>query len=131
MEFEEIYYRYFRDVFRYIRSFTPDEITSEDTYFSYCRKKKCEINFAECENSADTKVEFVENLIDEEQAFLIHQFLHTMEEPYKEVFNLRVFGELSYEKIGMLFGKSSGWARVTFYRAKKKIEEYMEGQKYE
>jgi RNA polymerase sigma-70 factor (ECF subfamily) len=54
-----------------------------------------------------------------------------MEEPYKEVFNLRVFGELSYEKIGMLFGKSSGWARVTFYRAKKKIEEYMEGQKYE
>ena len=49
----------------------------------------------------------------------------------KEVFNLRVFGELSYEKIGMLFGKSSGWARVTFYRAKKKIEEYMEGQKYE
>ena len=104
---------------------------AKHTYFSYCRKKKCEINFAECENSADTKVEFVENLIDEEQAFLIHQFLHTMEEPYKEVFNLRVFGELSYEKIGMLFGKSSGWARVTFYRAKKKIEEYMEGQKYE
>ena len=30
MEFEEIYYRYFRDVFRYIRSFTPDEITSEE-----------------------------------------------------------------------------------------------------
>lgn len=99
--------------------------------FLIAGRKKCEINFAECENSADTKVEFVENLIDEEQAFLIHQFLHTMEEPYKEVFNLRVFGELSYEKIGMLFGKSSGWARVTFYRAKKKIEEYMEGQKYE
>ena len=47
-----------------------------------------------------------------------------MEEPYKEVFNLRVFGELSYEKIGTLFQKSSGWVRVTFYRAKKKIEEY-------
>lgn len=54
-----------------------------------------------------------------------------MEEPYKEVFNLRVFGELSYEKIGTLFQKSSGWARVTFYRAKKKIEEYMEEQGYE
>ena len=151
MEFEEIYYRYFRDVFRYIRSFTPDEITSEEvTQETFVKALKSlhqfdgkkdirawlftiakHTYFAECENSADTKVEFVENLIDEEQAFLIHQFLHTMEEPYKEVFNLRVFGELSYEKIGMLFGKSSGWARVTFYRAKKKIEEYMEGQKYE
>ena len=59
------------------------------------------------------------------------QFLHNMEEPYKEVFNLRVFGELSYEKIGTLFQKSSGWVRVTFYRAKKKIEEYMEEQGYE
>ena len=88
-------------------------------------------DWTEYENSVDTGVQFAENLVDEEQAFLIHQFLHTMEEPYKEVFNLRVFGELSYEKIGMLFGKSSGWARVTFYRAKKKIEEYMEGQKYE
>lgn len=34
-------------------------------------------------------MEFEENLIDEEQAFLIHQFLHNMEESYKEVFNLR------------------------------------------
>lgn len=47
-------------------------------------------------------------------------------EPYKEVFHLRVFGELSFDKIGILFGKNSGWARVTFYRAKKKILEYME-----
>lgn len=61
-------------------------------------------------------MEFEENLIDEEQAFLIHQFLHNMEESYKEVFNLRGVGELSYEKIGMLFGTSSGWVRVTFYR---------------
>ena len=39
--------------------------------------------------------------------------LHEMKEPYKEVFNLRVFGELSFEKIGSIFGKSAGWARVT------------------
>ena len=54
-----------------------------------------------------------------------------MNEPYKEVFSLRVFGELPFEKIGMLFGKSSGWARVTFYRAKKQILEYMEAIEYE
>ncbi len=55
----------------------------------------------------------------EEDAFAVHQFLHSMKEPYKEVFSLRTFGELSFDKIGRLFGKSAGWARVTFYRAKK------------
>ena len=80
---------------------------------------------------ADQTGKIAENLVNEEKAFLIHKFLHNMEEPYKEVFNLRVFGELSYEKIGTLFQKSSGWVRVTFYRAKKKIEEYMEEQGYE
>ncbi len=50
-----------------------------------------------------------------------------MEEPYKEVFSLRVFGELPFEKIGKLFGKSAGWARVTYHRARMKVIEYMEG----
>lgn len=49
-----------------------------------------------------------------------------MKDPYKEVFTLRVFGELPFEKIGEIFGKSAGWARVTFYRSKKMIREYLE-----
>ena len=40
--------------------------------------------------------------------------------------SLRVFGELSFEKIGSIFGKSAGWARVTYYRAKQQIAQYME-----
>ena len=67
-----------------------------------------------------------DKLVNEEDAFLIHQYLHSMKEPYTEVFSLRVFGELSFEKIGQLFGKNSSWARVTFYRAKKQIAEHME-----
>lgn len=104
---------------------------AKNTYFSYCRRKKHDADWTEYENIVDVGVHFAENLVNEEKAFLIHKFLHNMEEPYKEVFNLRVFGELSYEKIGTLFQKSSGWVRVTFYRAKKKIEEYMEEQGYE
>ena len=68
---------------------------------------------------------------DEERAFAIHQFLHAMAEPYKEVFTLRVFGELPYEKIGRLFGKSANWARVTFYRAKVQIITHMEAMEHE
>ncbi|MED4476335.1 sigma factor-like helix-turn-helix DNA-binding protein, partial [Oceanobacillus caeni] len=69
--------------------------------------------------------------MNEEDTFIVHQFLHSMNEPYKEVFSLRTFGELSYEKIGRLFGKSEGWARVTHYRARKQIIEYMEEMNYE
>lgn len=49
----------------------------------------------------------------------------------KIVFELRIHGELSFEKIGRIFGKSSGWARVTYYRAKMKILEYMEAENNE
>ncbi|WP_330403896.1 MULTISPECIES: sigma factor-like helix-turn-helix DNA-binding protein [Peptostreptococcus] len=45
--------------------------------------------------------------------------LHNLNEPYKEVFTLRVFGELPFSQIGELFGKTDGWARLVFYRAKK------------
>ena len=71
-------------------------------------------------NVADVQIDFAEQFIKEEDAFLIHQFIHNMKEPYKEVFSLRVFGELPFEKIGMLFGKSPGWVRVTFTGRKNK-----------
>lgn len=100
---------------------------ARNTYYSHCRKQKHYAAEELEEDIADSAASFTQKIMEEESAFLIHRFLHKMEEPYKEVFTLRIFGELSYEKIGQLFGKSSGWARVTFYRAKKQIVEYMEG----
>ena len=149
MDFEHIYRLYFKDVFLYLRALsasadTAEEITQEtfvkalksidtfdgskdirawlftiarNTYYTHCRRQS---RYADEERFAD-----------EESAFQIHQFLHGMDEPYKEVFSLRVFGELPFEKIGAIFGKSSGWARVTFYRAKKQIIEYMEVTEHE
>jgi len=49
--------------------------------------------------------------------------LHELPEPYKEVFQLRVFGELTFAQIGMVFGKTENWARVTYHRARLKIKE--------
>ena len=62
-------------------------------------------------------------LEDKETRLLIHQALHELPEPYKEVFTLRVFGDSSYAQIGALFGKSETWGRVTYYRAKVKLRE--------
>ena len=61
-------------------------------------------------------------LLDKEETFRIHKALHRLEEPYKEVFTLRVFGELSFKQISQLFKKTESWARVTFHRAKQKIQ---------
>ncbi len=58
----------------------------------------------------------------------IHQLPHQLEEPYKEVFMLRFFGELPFRKIAHIFGKSENRARVTYHWAKLKIISEMEDQ---
>lgn len=69
-----------------------------------------------------------EQFCDTAQALHIHKLLHGLEEPYKEVFSLRVFAELKFDDIGGIFGKSANWARVTFFRAKEKILDIMKSE---
>ena len=99
---------------------------AKNTYYTVCKRQQFFTGEEPSENIAASQSVFIEQIMDEESAFQIHAFLHNMKEPYKEVFTLRVFGELPFEKIGMLFGKSPSWARVVFYRAKTQIKEYME-----
>ena len=47
--------------------------------------------------------------------------LHDLQEPYREVMYLRVFGNLNFAQIGEILGKTENWARVTFYRGKEKL----------
>ena len=73
-----------------------------------------------------SEVDIEQAVSDSDMAFRIHLVLHKLEEPYKEVFQLRVFGELSFSQIATIFGKTESWARVTYHRAKLKIQERME-----
>ena len=66
-----------------------------------------------------------ETAADQDSSFRIHLALHALEEPYREVFELRVFGELSFREIGMIFSKTENWARVTYHRARLKLQERM------
>ena len=75
------------------------------------------------------KTSIEKQLVDSEMAEIIHRKVHELAEPYKEVFYLRVFGELSFEKIGALFGKNANWACVTYHRAKTRIQNEMENLK--
>ena len=102
---------------------------AKNTYFSILRKDKRRLNIGdEAMESIASEIRIDERLAEKDDAFRIHAILHTLNEPYKEVFSLRVFGELDYESIGKLFHRSAGWARVTYYRAKMMILNRLEEQ---
>lgn len=99
---------------------------AKNEYLMILRKIKKIDSEAEIPDIQNYQENFVDQLADKELAMSIHKFIHELGEPYKEVFNLRVFAELPFKEIGGLFGKSDAWARVTFARAKIKIIERME-----
>lgn len=89
--------------------------------------KKAELNEADesVENTAGSG-SCEDDIILSETSFNIHRILHELDEPYKEVFQMRVFGELSFAEISKIFGKTESWARVTYHRARLKIKERVE-----
>lgn len=101
---------------------------AKNLYYSYLRKNNKLESLEQEENiSFVSHVKTVEeNMINKEDAIHIHQIIHNMEEPYKEVFSLRIFGELSFKQIGSIFGKTENWACVTYHRARSKIQQEME-----
>ncbi|MBR4201359.1 MAG: RNA polymerase sigma factor [Oscillospiraceae bacterium] len=91
---------------------------AKNLYLTHCKKQNRMTGGEIPENEPDRSVSVEDHLADTEQAMAIHRILHDMKEPQKEVFSLRVFGELSFRQIGEIFGKTESWARVTYHRAK-------------
>ena len=125
---EEITQETFFKVFRNIDKFKGDchlftwicQI-AKNTYFTFYNKQK-KMNSEDVIPKDTVSDESLENLVlDKEQARRLHILLHKLPEPYKEVFSLRVFGELPFSQIGELFNKKDSWARLIFYRAKTEL----------
>ena len=154
-DFEAVYRQYFADVYKYALALSRDEQTAEEVtqetffkaltaidsfrgdcqlrvwlcqiarnqYLTLCRERK---KFTDAEpEPGDSGIE--EGFADREDARRLHILLHALPEPYKEVFSLRTFGELPFSQIGGLFGKTESWARVTYFRARRKLEEGFNG----
>ena len=101
---------------------------AKNTLYDHLKKQKKQLlgdeKLEKAESAGGELLE--EKLAQRSQAMEIHKVLHRLSAPYKEVFSLRTFGELTFREIGMLFGKSENWARVTYYRARVKIREELE-----
>lgn len=98
---------------------------AKNCFLSHLRNQRPTFLIDEIQIS-DDGVSVEDSFADKEIAMLIHRALHNLSEPYKEVFSLRVFGQLSFEDIGILFGKTQNWACVTYHRAKQKIRDKLE-----
>ncbi len=106
---------------------------AKNCYYSYLKKsqKTDHLDDAELSQLPSEECTIEEQYINREEATRIRAILHTVPEPYKEVFMWRVFAELSFKQIGQIFGKSENWACVTYHRAKMKIQSRLEDKSYE
>ena len=151
MEFDSVYREHADAVFRFLLKLSGDEQLAEEftqecfyrayvsrdsyngnckitvwlcqiaknIYFDYCRKKKPIPLDEEYHEGSQ-----LEELFSDRDVYSnLHRILHNLDEPYKEVFTLRVFSELSYRDIAELFSRTESWVRVIFHRAKIRIIE--------
>ena len=152
---ERLYNAYYMRVFSYVMTLsgdrhTSEEITQEAFFRAFSKSasfrnesdemtwlcaiaKNCFVDETRRKNKTAPIPEELpasgksieQQVTDKDSSFRIHAALHTMDEPYREVFELRVFGELSFSQIGTIFGKTENWARVTYHRARLKLQEKM------
>lgn len=97
---------------------------AKNTYFAWYNEQKKTDSldcFTMVSDGKDIENEYIQKDLSRKALFCLHE----LEEPYKEVFMLSVFGGFSLKDISLVFGKSESWARVTFYRAKQKLSERM------
>lgn len=153
-DFEQVYRTYFTDVYRYVLSLCRNEgIAEEVTQQAFFKalqaiggfRGECRLYVWLCQiakneyytwlrknrggEPMEDRVEDLEQkFLRRETALAVHKVLHALSEPYKEVFSLRLFGELPFAQIGQLFSKTESWARVTYHRARLKLKEELQDE---
>ena len=159
IKFEDMYQRFFKDVYLFVFSISKDRQIAEDItqetffkalkeiknfrgdcsvkswlcqiaknlYISQMRKKRM-ISFEDMQvvpnQISATNIE--QEYIQKENTLSVYKVLHLLEEPYKEIFLLRTLGELEFKEIADVFHKTESWVRVTYHRARLKIQKALE-----
>ena len=159
IKFEDMYQRFFKDVYLFVFSISKDRQIAEDitqeTFFKALKEIKnfrgdCSVKSWLCQIAknlyisqmrkksmisledmdavpnqiSSTNIE--QEYIQKEDKLSVYKVLHFLGEPYKEIFLLRTLGDLSFKEIADVFHRTESWARVTYHRARLKIQEALE-----
>ena len=92
-------------------------------WFKELKKRKENISIEEINENVLYDDNLEDNYFLNEEKLKLFKDMQKLDEKSRNVMYLRIMGDLSYDEIGKILGKTSNWARVTFYRAKQKIKE--------
>ena len=152
---DEIYQQYARTVYRFLLSLTHDsdlaeELTQETFYqairtsnhydescrittwlcgiarnafLTHLRKHPVQEDIEEQDIPVDSAEKDALRSVERMELF---RLLHSLEDPFREVMYLRIFGDLSFREIAQVLDRSENWARVTYYRGKEKLKEQLQ-----
>ena len=76
----------------------------------------------------ESKEQLEQDIITKDEKLKLYQKIQKLDEKTKEVFYLRLTGELSFKEIGEVLNKSEKWARIVYYRGKQKLKEVEENE---
>lgn len=85
------------------------------------RKNILSENFEELNEKTNENIE--EILIHKEEISIAYEKINHLDLETQRVMYLRIHADMSFKEIGQVLGKTETWARVTFYRGKKKVKE--------
>lgn len=99
--------------------------TAKNTYINYYKKNKLMITTDDIEKFDQGIDSFEESLIEDDKLKILRNAIDKLDEPYKSITKLRL-NDLSFKEIGKIYGKTSNWACVCYYRAKEKLKDILE-----
>ena len=76
----------------------------------------------------ESKEQLEQDVITKDEKLKLYQRIQKLDEKTKEVFYLRLTGELSFKEIGEVLNRSENWARIVFYRGKQRLKEVEENE---
>ena len=81
--------------------------------------KSINIDDLEITDKKDIEAEYIKK----DNKFRLYESIQKLDASTREVMYLRLTGNFSFKEIGKILNKSENWARVVFFRGKKKLEE--------
>lgn len=102
-------------------------VIARNLYFNQLKKKDNNTaslddeDFIEIASSSDVENDVIKRV----QHQKLTECISSLTKTEREVVNLRIYADLTFNEIGRVLNKSENWARVTFYRSKEKLKGMM------
>ena len=86
-------------------------------------KKYKKISINEINENEIISENIEEAILIQEEKLKLYKDIQKLKEPYRDVIYLKLSGNLNFIEIADILGKTPNWVRVTYFRAKQKLED--------